>query len=152
MTKNETILKDVAEFAEGLFEGAFDAYAHDIEKCLKDLNITEEYIAMGVEELKKGNFSVEAIVKALAYFGEALEQLPDDVKDCEGLPEETEDLIKWLEKLGNTEEMTLKVLEAFFRHHKECTADVKAAITDFEAHEFRSCGKDVGELFALVFE
>lgn len=152
VTKNKTIEKDFALFVKGFFEGAFNKTTGDIEKCIKDIEITIEDIEEGIKELMHNSTTPEEIVRALVDFGKALQQLLPDYEDCKELPEEVEDLIKWIEALGNTEQLTIKVLEAFFRHHKQCTADVKAAISDFEAHDFEHCGYDVGELFALIFE
>ena len=98
---------EAIEIIEGILVGAFGDVGHKVKTCIKDGEEIFEDIESAVKHFEKG--TRDEIIQGLIDVGKALILLPEEVKDCEEIP----DLIKDIEIIAaefmNPEELIVKI-------------------------------------------
>ena len=86
--------QEVIDTIEGILVGAFGEVGREAKTCLNDGEESFKLIEEAIVEIKKD--TIISIANGIAKIGQALELLPEELKDCKDLPE----LLKDFEKIA----------------------------------------------------
>jgi uncharacterized protein YecA (UPF0149 family) len=135
-----------------ILEGASEGFGvthpvETIELCMADVKTDLTDLTKAVKLLEKKD--AKDVMEGLWQLAKALHLLPSTIRTCKAAEQD-------LKRIGQSLEVAIQVLEnpkefAFHVDHdlevngKDIYAEMKAAVTDYEAKNWESFGKNVGE-------
>ena len=139
---------DVEQLVEGLLIGSFGDEAKAAVECLEDGEEIILDIEKAIKEFEQGGLT--HITQGLKFIGEALEELPKELGECEaaeGLFDEFEHIV---EEFKNPSQLAVHFAKEILWHGKTITKDVKNAQTHFKAGEYEPAGEDIGAIVKIL--
>ena len=140
---------EAIEIIEGILVGAFGDVGHKVKTCIKDGEEIFKDIESAVKHFEKG--TRDEIIQGLIDVGKALILLPEEVKDCEEIP----DLIKDIEIIAaefmNPEELIVKIGVEILWHGISIYDDVTDCVKQFKAGKYEPAGEDIGDILYILF-
>ena len=83
-TKYDIDLHGIEEFVGGFMYGVIQADdLKEIETCLTDGEALEVEVTNAISDIQKGD--IPDIVKGIQEMGQVVKELPNDLKDCQGM-------------------------------------------------------------------
>jgi len=140
--------QDVVQTIEGVLVGAFADHGVAAVKCINDGESTFEEIEESVKELAKGG--VKNIVSGLSHIGKALEQLPDEFKDCEAATEIMQDFEYIASEFKNPKELVVHVGYEILWYGRSIYKDITGAVANFQEGNFKDAGVNVGDIVHIL--
>jgi hypothetical protein len=141
--------QEAVEVIEGILVGAFGDIGHEVKTCIKDGEEIFKDIEEAVKDFEAGGR--DNIIAGLIKIGEALQLLPEEVKDCEAIP----DLIKDIEIIAaeflNPEELIIHIGEEIIWHGVSIFKDVKDCVSQFKNGAYEPAGEDIGDIIKMLF-
>jgi len=146
--------EDVIAFLKGVAYG-LDVVMGDPTACVRDVtNMTSDFndgvqlIAHGIKTL-----NVKAVMQGLFAFADGVEKLADAFKAC-GIEKTAENVIKIVEEIKDGQVMAFIKDEVMhiFGHGRELIHLFKDVATEWQAKDFYSAGKDVGEILGILID
>jgi hypothetical protein len=133
---------------EGILVGAFGDDGKEVVVCVNDGEAIFVDIEAAITEFKKGG--VTNIVSGLYHIGEALEELPAELKDCEQAEAILADIEKIVAEFKAPKELVIHVGEEVLWHGKDIYKDITGATTDFKDGQYEPAGEAIGDIIKLL--
>jgi hypothetical protein len=149
------VTKKVGEFMLGFAEGLGTEIG--FADCIQDINATVHVIESMVDFFESGiNWkSLSTVVKAFELIAELLKDVATAVtacvKDAKAFVAKIQDLASALS--GNVLSVVKVVIEEavhIFRERTEITDDCKGCVTSWRGGDYKSAGKDVGDIVGII--
>jgi hypothetical protein len=146
-------LVEAEEVLEGILVGAFGAAGHKVQGCIQDgeaiFRDIESAIPHFEAAIKHGN--KQELEVALALVGHALSLVPEEVKDCEEIPELVKDIEKIAAEFLNPEALIVEIGEKILWHGFSIFKDVRDVVSDFKRGQYEPAGEDIGDIIRIIF-
>mmetsp|Transcript_29451 Transcript_29451/g.29062 ORF Transcript_29451/g.29062 Transcript_29451/m.29062 type:complete len:330 (-) Transcript_29451:41-1030(-) len=140
---------EVEQLVEGILVGTFGGDAKAAVECLEDGEQIIVDIEKAINEFEQGG--VTHVVEGLKFIGEALEELPVELQECEAAEGLFDDFQHIIDEFKNPTELAVHFAKEILWHGKTITKDVKNAQTHFNAKEFEPAGEDIGAIVKILF-
>jgi hypothetical protein len=146
-------LVEAEEVIEGILVGAFGDVGHKVKECIQDGELIFEDIKDAIvlfeSAIKTG--SKQDLERALIYVGDALSRIPEEIKDCEEVPELVKDIEKIAAEFLNPEELIIVIGEKILWHGFSILHDVEGTVSHFENAQYEPAGEDIGDIIKIIF-
>jgi hypothetical protein len=144
-------LVEAKHVIEGILVGAFGDVGHNVQECIQDgrqifedINDSILYFDSAIKTSSKLDLEI-----ALAFVGDALSRIPEEVKDCKEAPELVKNLEKIAEEFLNPKEIVIseKILwHGFPIHH-----DVEEIVSHLKNAQYEPAGENIGDIIRIIF-
>eukprot|EP00345_Euplotes_harpa_P016014 CAMPEP_0168333788 /NCGR_PEP_ID=MMETSP0213-20121227/9830_1 /TAXON_ID=151035 /ORGANISM="Euplotes harpa, Strain FSP1.4" /LENGTH=332 /DNA_ID=CAMNT_0008338207 /DNA_START=12 /DNA_END=1010 /DNA_ORIENTATION=- len=141
--------QEVVDTVEGILVGAFGEVGKEARTCLQDGEATFQYVEQAIANFKTG--TTASIIEGLFYIGKALEELPEELKDCQELPELVKDFEKIAQEFKDPKSLAIHVGKEILFNGKSIYKDVSDSITQFETAQYEPAGEDIGDIVKILF-
>merc|ERR1719454_2303887 len=133
-------LTGVEEFVAGVVEG----FVHkndlkEIEACLTDADTLEGEIEAIVKDLS--TLDITHIIDAVKKIVTLVQQIPDDLKNCEGIQGDITKITTWASSIDPT-----KIPTNVIEHLTPIVKDVQTITTDFQTNKYLDAGEQVADI------
>jgi hypothetical protein len=133
---------------EGILVGAFGDDAKEVVVCVNDGEAVFADIEAAIQEFEKGG--VTNIVSGLYHIGEALEELPQELKDCKQAEAILADIERVAAEFKAPKKLVIHVGEEVLWHGKDIYRDITGATTDFKDGQYEPAGEAIGDIVKLL--
>lgn len=135
---------DVEQIIIGVLEGAVDAEGlENIEGCVKDTETLYSEVEAAVKDFEK--HTAEGTIEGLKMLGQAVVEIKEDIKECEGVVADWEKLEKMAEIFSNPITFAYHVGHDIIVNGAQIYHEVDDSVAQFESANYRKFGDDVGE-------
>ena len=133
-------LTGVEEFVAGVVEG----FVHkndlkEIEACLTDADTLEGEIEAIVQDLS--TLDITHIIDAVKKIVTLVQQIPDDLKNCEGIQGDIQKITTWAQNIDAS-----KIPTNVIEHLTPIVKDVQTITTDFQTNKYLDAGEQVADI------
>ena len=138
----------VEEFVAGMLYGFVqkDDLA-ELEKCITNLPILEQEVEEAIADFEKGDLS--DILKGVEVAGKIIQQLPEDLKDCENIQDDLKRLEAYAQIFTDPTKLAETVFKNFVAHDKAVLADIEdltEEVKDGSPKAYYQAGDDVADV------
>ena len=133
-------LTGVEEFVAGVVEGFVNKNdLNEIKACLTDADTLEGEIEAIVKDLETLN--INNIVDAVKKIVTLVQQIPGDLKNCEGIQGDLSKITNWASHIDVT-----KIPTNVIEHLSPIMKDVQTITTDFQSNNYLDAGEQVADI------
>merc|ERR1719454_896595 len=133
-------LSGVEEFVAGVVEGFVNKNdLKEIKACLTDADTLEGEIEAIVKDLQ--TLDVSHIVDAVKKIVTLVQQIPADLKNCEGIQGDITKITNWASSIDPT-----KIPTNVIEHLTPIVKDVQTITTDFQTNKYLDAGEQVADI------
>ena len=135
------------QFAEGFMDGVFGTVEGAV-KCIRDLKTVASEVETTITDLKGHKY-----ISAVEEVGTIAEGLSADIKDCEGVSPEAQQLVKQLEDIyghASAWDVTFEVGKNVVVNGVDIYNDVTGTISSYDSGEYFTMGQDIGNGIKLA--
>jgi hypothetical protein len=140
--------QDSIDTVEGILVGAFGDDGKEVVVCVNDGEAIFTDIEAAIKEFQKGG--VTNIVSGLYHIGEALEEFPQELKDCEQAEAILADIGLIAAEFKNPKGLVIHVGEEVLWHGMDIYKDITGATSDFEDGQYEPAGEAIGDIVKLL--
>jgi hypothetical protein len=149
-TTRASVAGDVANTMKGFFKGAFNEDIPDVTDCLDGATSIFNDLKECYNDIKTRD--LEHLTDAIVHLGHAISHMPSAVSSCKSMSSQSKaEIEKIAEMMKHPLKIAGKVAKAVLFHGVGIFKDAKAAKNDYEAHNFESFGKDLGDIIKICF-
>jgi hypothetical protein len=144
---------EAEEVTEGILVGAFGDVGHRVKECIKDGELIFEDIKDVIvlfESAMKTGFKQD-LERSLIYVGDALSRIPEEIKDCEEVPELVKDIEKITAEFLNPEELINVIGEKILWHGFFIFHDVEGTVSHFKNAQYEPAAEDIWDITRIIF-
>ena len=120
----------------------------EIQKCLKNGEKLEVEITNALSDFSKGD--IESMIKAVQEFGMIIEELPQDLQDCEAIEDDVKKIENWAKIFANPVTLVTTLTKNLLANWKEVSSEVSQVSTDYAAEKYYNAGEDVADVVVLA--
>ena len=130
----------VEELVAGIVEGFVQKNdLAEIKKCLTDADTLEPEVEAIVKDFSSLN--VANIIDGVKKIVTLVQQLPDDLKDCEGIQGDISKISNWATHIDVT-----KIPGNVIENLSPIVKDVQTITTDFQADNYMDAGEQIADI------
>jgi hypothetical protein len=143
--------KDVEQILMGVLDGAVRAEGlENIEGCVKDTEAFFSDVLSAVQDFEKK--SPAGVTSGIKKLGDALNDVKDGIKQCEGVEADIEAFEKMLAVFSNPHTFIFHVGKDLMINGVQIYKEVSDSVTQFENAKYFDFGEDLGLALAqLIF-
>jgi len=140
--------QETIDTVEGILVGAFGDEGKGASVCLKDGEDIFFDIENAIKDFEKGG--VTNIIAGLYNIGLALEELPEEFKECEGAEPILADIEKIAAEFKNPKDLAIHVGTEVLWHGKDIYGDITGATADFKDGKYEPAGEMIGDIIKIL--
>lgn len=133
---------------EGLLIGAFGDKGKGASVCLQDGEVVFTDIENAIKDFEQGG--VTNIVAGLYNIGLALEQLPEEFKNCEAAELLLPEIEKVAAEFKDPKELAIHIGSEVLWHGTDIYGDIKGATADFNDGNYEPAGEMIGDIIKVL--
>ena len=119
-----------------------------IELCLKDADVVEQEINEAVEDFMKGD--VTDILAGVTVIGKLIQELPVDLKDCQGMESDIARIEKWGEIFTDPTQLMQTVVQNLLTNYGAIFGDITKTSGDIAKADYYTAGEDIADVLVLT--
>lgn len=149
MTTLAGTAEEAEQVIEGILVGAFGEAGKAAQTCIHDGEKAFDLVEQAITLFEKGDLA--SIAQGLFYIGEALEEFPTVLKDCEGAEGIVDQVKKIAVEFKNPKTLVVHIGEEILFNGKSIYRDVTNTVTHFKTTQYEPAGEDIGDIINILF-
>lgn len=141
--------QEAIEVIEGILVGAFGEVGHDVKTCISDGEQIFLDVEAAVKQFELG--TTEGIIQGIIKIGEAIQLIPEEIKDCEAVVDLVKDFERIAQEFLVPEELIIHIGEEIFWHGRSIFHDVTDCTAQFRSGNYEKAGEDIGDIIYILF-
>ena len=139
---------DVIGFVDGLVFGLIQKEdLPEIQTCLQHAPEIADQLTQAISDLEKKDFA--DIIKAIGEFGAIIQELPQDLSDCEAMQGDIKRIENWAQIFTHPTELIATLTKNVISNWGGITTDINKVTTDFSSSDFKGAGEDIADVLVL---
>ena len=142
-------IEGAEEFVAGVMYGLIQKDdLPEIQKCLTNGEKLEVEITNALSDFSKGD--IQDMIKAVQEFGMIIQELPQDLQDCENIEDDVKKIETWAAIFANPVTLVTTLTKNLLANWKEVSAEITKTTSDYNAAKYYDAGEDVADVVVLA--
>ena len=144
----EVGVPDAEAFLGGLIYGLIEKDdLPEIQKCMKNTDVVAAEVKKIVTEMSAG--TLDAIIKGVQDLATLIQQMPEDLSDCENIQGDVTKIEKWAEQFVTPTGLG-KIVENVMANWSSIQTDIATIQTDIQGSKYKDAGEQTADIITLA--